>query len=73
MKDTDLCIKFTILERCLHYLMITLPFPFVQVCDHKATKYVLSIVVTNTEKKKHDCVPIHIKVVMGVGRVETSY
>ena len=23
MKDTKLCIKFTILERCLHYLMIT--------------------------------------------------
>ena len=23
MKDTNLCIKFTILERCLHYLMIT--------------------------------------------------
>ena len=22
MKDTDLCTKFTILERCLHYLMI---------------------------------------------------
>ena len=23
MEDTNLCIKFTILERCLHYLMIT--------------------------------------------------
>ena len=23
MKDTALCVKFTILERCLHYLMIT--------------------------------------------------
>ena len=23
MKDTNLCIKFTVLERCLHYLMIT--------------------------------------------------
>ena len=23
MKDTNICIKFTILERCLHYLMIT--------------------------------------------------
>ena len=23
MKDTALCIKFTILEKCLHYIMIT--------------------------------------------------